>query len=331
MKPALALEKIQETLNIHPEMQTELRELLQLTESELTDRLAEADSYLTQSLAEFINLYGDRAPEELKLETKTFRSHPYALLNYLLQENRPQLKPATDQSPSKQRRISFIGRWLKKRAMIGISYRESSRLNRTRIYGMVRQIFRGIGQDLVNQDIIDQIDDIFFLTKEEIFSHQETQEFRQLIASRKIKMLEDQEIILPRRLIFNQTIVEKRPGQTNHLHQRNSDELRGIGCSKGVVEGEVLIVESIQDLPNLQNKILVTKMTDPGWIYALMQAKGVIAEQGSLLSHTAIISRELGIPSIVNVPHVTKFLQTGERIEMDGTTGIIRRLNHDRH
>ena len=331
MKPALALEKIQETLNNHPEMQTELRELLQLTESELTDRLVEADSYLTQSLAEFINLYGDRAPEELKLETKTFRSHPYALLNYLLQENRPQLKPATDQSPSKQRRISFIGRWLKKRAMIGISYRESSRLNRTRIYGMVRQIFRGIGQDLVNQDIIDQIDDIFFLTKEEIFSHQETQEFRQLIASRKIKMLEDQEIILPRRLIFNQTIVEKRPGQTNHLPQGNSDELRGIGCSKGVVEGEVLIVESIQDLPNLQNKILVTKMTDPGWIYALMQAKGVIAEQGSLLSHTAIISRELGFPSIVNVPHVTKFLQTGERIEMDGTTGIIRRLNHDRH
>jgi len=83
--------------------------------------------------------------------------------------------------------------------------------------------------------------------------------------------------------------------------------------------------------PNLQNKILITKMTDPGWIYALMQAKGVIAEQGSLLSHTAIISRELGIPSIVNVPHVTKVLQTGEKIEMDGTTGIIRRLNHDRN
>jgi len=107
--------------------------------------------------------------------------------------------------------------------------------------------------------------------------------------------------------------------------------LRGIGCSEGIVEGEVLIVETIQDLPNLQNKILITKMTDPGWIYALMQAKGVIAEQGSLLSHTAIISRELGIPSIVNVPHVTKVLQTGEKIEMDGTTGIIRRLNHDRN
>ena len=331
MKPALALEKIQETLNNDPEIQMELHELLQLTEAELTDRLTVADSFLTQSLVDFIHLYGDRAPEELKLETKTFRSHPSTLLNYLRQEKCPQLQYSTEQISSKQRRTSFIGRWLKKRALTGISYRESSRLNRTRIYGMVRQIFRGIGQDLAHQNIIDQADDIFYLTKEEIFSHQDTLSFHQLIANRKAKMLEDQEITLPRRLIFNQTIVEKKPSQTNHLVQEHSDKLRGIGCSEGIVEGEVLIVETIQDLPNLQNKILITKMTDPGWIYALMQAKGVIAEQGSLLSHTAIISRELGIPSIVNVPHVTKVLQTGEKIEMDGTTGIIRRLNHDRN
>ena len=142
-------------------------------------------------------------------------------------------------------------------------------------------------------------------------------------------MLKDQEITLPRRLIFNQTIVEKSSGQTTHLPQENSAELSGIGCSKGLVEGEVLIVEKLQDLPNLQDKILITKMTDPGWVYVLMQAKGVIAEQGSLLSHTAIISRELGIPSIVNVPHVTQILQTGEKIKMDGTSGIIRRLNND--
>lgn len=66
-------------------------------------------------------------------------------------------------------------------------------------------------------------------------------------------------------------------------------------------------------------------MTDPGWVYLLTQAKGIIAEKGSLLSHTAIISRELGIPSVVNVSQATSQFQTGDWVTIDGQTGIIRR------
>ena len=64
-------------------------------------------------------------------------------------------------------------------------------------------------------------------------------------------------------------------------------------------------------------------MTDPGWVFLLATAKGVIAEKGSLLSHTAIISRELKIPSIVGVNNLLNTIKSGDIVEMDGTTGII--------
>ncbi|CQR24354.1 phosphoenolpyruvate synthase [Streptococcus varani] len=225
--------------------------------------------------------------------------------------------------------MNILCQHLKKKALIGIAYRESSRLNRTRIYGMVRQIFRDIGQDLVKKQIIDQVEDVFFLTKEEIFNLENLENPSSLIATRKEKLVDDQAIVLARRLVFNEKIVEKRASQTQHFKQNSSGDLHGIGCSKGLVRGRVLVVDSLQDLSDVRGKILITKMTDPGWVYALMQAKGVIAEQGSLLSHTAIISRELGIPSIVNVPNVTKILQSGQHIEMDGRSGLIRRLTDD--
>ena len=64
-------------------------------------------------------------------------------------------------------------------------------------------------------------------------------------------------------------------------------------------------------------------MTDPGQVFLLATAKGVISEKGSLLSHTAIISRELKIPSIVGVENVLDIIKTGDTIKMDANTGTI--------
>ena len=68
-------------------------------------------------------------------------------------------------------------------------------------------------------------------------------------------------------------------------------------------------------------------MTDPGWVFLLASAKGIITEKGSLLSHTAIIARELRIPSIVAVENATELLKNGDIIEMDGSTGDIHILS----
>lgn len=70
----------------------------------------------------------------------------------------------------------------------------------------------------------------------------------------------------------------------------------------------------------------MARMTDPGWVFLLASAKGIITEKGSLLSHTAIIARELRIPSIVAVENATELLKNGDIIEMDGSTGDIHIL-----
>ena len=76
-------------------------------------------------------------------------------------------------------------------------------------------------------------------------------------------------------------------------------------------------------MKNVKDKIVVTKMTDPGWVFLLVQAKGIITEKGSLLSHTAIISRELSIPAVVGVKDIVLKLKDGDRVSMDGSTGVI--------
>ena len=89
------------------------------------------------------------------------------------------------------------------------------------------------------------------------------------------------------------------------------------------MSGEVLIIESPTKQYDTARKILVTRSTDPGWVFMLSTAKGIISERGSLLSHTAIISRELKIPSVVGVENATKLLKTGDKITLNGKTGKI--------
>ena len=78
---------------------------------------------------------------------------------------------------------------------------------------------------------------------------------------------------------------------------------------------------------DVKNKILVANNTDPGWVFLMIGAKGLISENGSLLSHTAIIGRELGIPTIVGVQHVTQKIPEQASIKMDGGSGIIEILS----
>jgi pyruvate,water dikinase len=72
--------------------------------------------------------------------------------------------------------------------------------------------------------------------------------------------------------------------------------------------------------------ILVAEHTDPGWIMVFPSARGVLVERGSLLSHAAIVARELGIPAVVSLPGITRWLSDGDWVEMDGSTGIVRRI-----
>ena len=68
---------------------------------------------------------------------------------------------------------------------------------------------------------------------------------------------------------------------------------------------------------------MVAKFTDIGWTPYYSNAAGLITEIGSSLSHGAVVAREYGLPTIVNVSGATKRLKDGDHIKMNATKGII--------
>ncbi|GII61341.1 hypothetical protein Skr01_14260 [Sphaerisporangium krabiense] len=104
-------------------------------------------------------------------------------------------------------------------------------------------------------------------------------------------------------------------------------DLRGLPSSRGVVRGEARVVLDPSISPeSCRDRIIVAKETDPGWLFLMMAARGMVVERGTLLSHTAITGRLLGIPTVVSVPNATTLIQDGARIEVDGAEGTVRVL-----
>ena len=292
----------------------------------IEDKISKSE--YTDKFNNYISLYGDRNLEELKLESKTFRTDPSLLKNkikeYQADKNKLE-KLYKDLNSNNYTFIKedFITNYISKRAMFGIKNREISRLNRSRIYGMVREMFRQIGSNLERDNLIDKKEDIFYLNIDEVFNYKKFN-LKELISNRK----KDYKIykLLPSysRLIFSKTEFDKHHKSINsNKIIIDKDKLEGIPTSNGIVEGEALVIDNILDNYDVKDKILVTKMTDPGWVFLIATAKGVISEKGSILSHTAIISRELKIPSIVGVEDATKIIKTGDYLKMDAHTGKI--------
>ena len=87
------------------------------------------------------------------------------------------------------------------------------------------------------------------------------------------------------------------------------------------------VVREAKDAQGLNGEIMVSERTDPGWVPLFPSTSGLLIERGSLLSHSAVVARELGIPTIVGVTGgLMKRLKTGMKIRMDATKGEIRIL-----
>ena len=285
---------------------------------------------------DYIKLYGDRNLEELKLESPTFRTNPELLIKKINEycEDSAKLEEIHKSIMSDGKRDmkgeSRTVRKLAAKCAAGISNREISRLNRSRIFGMVRQIVISLGKNFCKEGYIASEKDIFYLTYDEMFEMVKAPfDAGERIGQRRNEYRMYKCLPAFSRLVFEKNEFSKHHVSVNsHKMAQQSGVMQGVPCSSGVSEGEALVVEDISMLENSKDKILVTKMTDPGWVFYLASAKGVISQKGSILSHTAIISREIGIPSIVGVAGVMTSINTGDIVRMDGGSGrieIVRR------
>jgi pyruvate,water dikinase len=217
--------------------------------------------------------------------------------------------------------------------------RENLRFERTRVFARARQTFLQIGTELNRAGVLSHPRDIFFLEVDEVLGAVEgtgtVSDLHQLVHLRKAE--NDQFRALPERPTRFETCgavisalnrVDRRPSEKGQV--ADDEERSGLACSPGVVQGTARVIIEPRGACVGPGEILVARHTDPGWVLLFATAAGVIVERGSLLSHSAIVARELGLPAVVAVPEVTSWLHDGDQIELDGGRGIVRRLNRDK-
>jgi phosphohistidine swiveling domain-containing protein len=107
-----------------------------------------------------------------------------------------------------------------------------------------------------------------------------------------------------------------------------SSELRGRVACLGKASGIVKVIKSHAEFKKFNNgDVLVVHSTDPHFVVIMKKASAIIAEEGGLTSHVAVISRELGVPTIVGVENVTRILKDGDKVEVDANKGVVKKLS----
>jgi pyruvate,water dikinase len=210
----------------------------------------------------------------------------------------------------------------------GIKTRENLRLARSRSFGVVKRIYRAIGRHFTDRELIDGEDDVFFLTIEEVAAtcrgNSVTRDLKALIALRKAEY----ERFRPRSLsprVVTHGIVYTNRFERELANSEGEKVLHGIACSPGQITAPIKVVLTPSSDLRIDGEILVAAATDPGWVFLMVASGGLISEKGSVLSHTAIIGRELGIPTVVGVRDATARLLDGEIVELNGDAGQVVR------
>ena len=314
------------------------------------------DGPTRRALVSFLDLYGDRAVREPELSTPRWKEDPRPVLTMLrvaLRSEAPEsalgaistraLEHARAAADAEMARIlpkmniveQTALRHLVARAQKAARLRERMRGWVTRVLGLIREVLLDAERRLLRlmPDLAEDerafatpIPSVFFLTVDEAVS---------ALRNARTDLLP---LLRLRRAEFARDVVRPDPpvtftgAPTGVLPPPSGGEvLHGIPASAGVVEGVARVIRNQADMGSFRpGEVLVVRTTDVGWTPLFLLAAGVVTELGGALSHAAVVAREFGVPSVVNVAGVTRLLRSGDRLRVDGDRGMVERLRDAR-
>lgn len=199
-----------------------------------------------------------------------------------------------------------------------VPLREVSRMQFLQLYDAARAAAVVLGGELVDRGALETVDDAFYLTLPELLHGQAPPDG--LIGARRQRRSFYQRHEVP--LIFRGI-----PELTEITFGTGKDEFCGLGGSPGVAEGLARVIEDPCDSDELADgEILVCETTNPTWASFFLVAGGVVVDIGAPLSHAAILSREMGIPCVMDTKDARHCIRTGDRIRIDGSKGLVQVL-----
>ncbi|MDX2212029.1 MAG: glycerol-3-phosphate acyltransferase [Oculatellaceae cyanobacterium bins.114] len=275
-----------------------------------------------RQLDEFLEQYGYLSEVGTDIAVPTWREDPKTIREQFVQclFNPTPLPPTKRKSLNPQ--VRRVQHRLNLKARVTTVY--------SRLLAELRWSFIALEKYWLNAGDLKQTDDIFFLTFDEIQRVIQTDArindpLLQQIEQRRSQFEQDRTAAKVPALVYGNTPprIRSMPPSTTSSSRR----LQGIGASPGQIEGRVLIAQTMEQGSAVdQDTILVVPYTDSGWSPLLARAGGLIAEVGGRLSHGAIVAREYGIPAVMDIHDATQIFHNGQRVRIDGETGIVEML-----
>ncbi len=206
-----------------------------------------------------------------------------------------------------------------------IGYREYPKYAMINRYFIYKRALLADADRLVQAQMLDAREDMFFLTIEELHDVVRGEHVDdELIQARKHAFASYHQLTPPRVLTSDGEAI----GGSYRRHGLPPGALVGLAVSAGTVEGRARVILDMADADIEEGDILVTAHTDPSWSPLFVAIKGLVTEVGGLMTHGAVIAREYGLSAVAGVEHATQLIKDGQRIRLNGTDGYIELL-HD--
>lgn len=317
--------------------------LLQKSNYELLDKHL-LGTEIQSKIEEYINVFGHRFAQDQKIEAPNPTLEKFGIYKVMKpyvsldsSEIRKRLNDSNVASKEIEDKLldklsltqKIVYKWLLKHLKRHLRLREKNRLLRGRVYGHMRELFPKVGKALAVEGLIHSEKDIFYLQIEEIYQAMQgtvvVNDLKARIEARKDSYVKFHHINMPERFITTGLPSLEKVEPVKEASIASKSSIEGLISSPGTVEGRVLVLDE-PVIPEEPYDILVARHTDPGWTPLIALAKGVIVEHGGMLSHAAIVTRELGIPSIIGVKDITSILKTGMRVRINSQSSCVEIL-----
>ena len=308
------------------------------TPAEVIAQNIDSDKYMLSGMKDIVDKYGYHSDKELDVAYPCYFEDPVPLIVSV----KDMLPLTGDFGPEKDKKEGRLkseaimhslektlsaSKYKKVRNKVDemrrmLWWREEFRDVSTRFYYLIRIYTVELSKTLTNEGVLEKEEDIWMLKVANVWD----------FLDGKLTREDLHDIILKNRRYYDSfrnymsenEIGPMFGGDTNNAGSTDGASLKGIGANNGKITGIARVINDFSEIDRLQqNDILVTRFTDTGWTPKFAILSGIVTEYGGILCHAAIVSREYGIPAIVNCHDALTKIKDGQTITIDGATGIV--------
>ena len=321
-------------------------ELSKLFDQGVSENLLEQCSNdFSEAFAAFLYNHGSRGPNEWDIGAHTYETNPelaLSMLNAMRQQDdsadpelaihrnseiRENLRTEFTEIFSGNEEASAMFAAGMQAGEVWLAARERQKSTIVKPIQEIRLCFRELGSRLVADGTLEDTDLIFMLLEDELDDFiSNPASFSEQLIERRRDFTELFDLIPPFIVNTECAPLSAWPKRsTQEIAKVNvGDELTGVACSPGVIEGIARVILDPNDSLSLQpGDILVTQNTDPAWTPLFLVAGAVVVNVGAIASHASIVSRELGIPCVASVSDASLRIPDGSKITVDGSAGTV--------